>query len=505
MRATEQIQQVEAPGDRETWDATYLRWAGQAPASLSVPRNQLAQQIRQSKRTIGLAAASAPALLEARLAPPLPEFAKHLEHSGNSEFRRGLYVVLIGLGLAGAWAGFVPLSGAIVASGTVVSASDAKKVQHPTGGVVREILVHDGSEVAAGDVLLRLDPTNARGTMQIAAKRLLEARALIQRLKAERDGLVKPAPAISTVEWTNQPDEEAVRSSQQSLLEAHAKARKQAIAMQKMQVDELKHAIASAQSQLVSKQQEREMVGEELAGVEALFRDKLTTVSRVMALRRNAAELDGAIGSLQASIAETQAKIAEAKLQLDHQLDDVQMKVLTDLREAEDKESDLVEQQRMAGEQLSEIDIRAPQSGIVHDLSVHTVGGVVTPAEVLMLIAPDGDELLVETQVQPKDIDQVTAGQPAMLRFVAFDRNTTPQLQGTVAYVSPDTTRDPRTNAPTYTTRVAISADEISKLGKLRLMAGMPAEVYLTTRSRTALTYLFKPLIDQFARTFRGR
>jgi HlyD family secretion protein len=179
--------------------------------------------------------------------------------------------------------------------------------------------------------------------------------------------------------------------------------------------------------------------------------------------------------------------------------------VLTDLREAEGKENELVEQQRMAHEQLSEIDLRAPQSGTVHDLSAHTVGGVVGPAEVMMLIVPDGDELLVEAQLQPKDIAQVAVGQTAMVRFAAFDRNATPELHGTVSYVSPDTTRDPRTNSPSYTTRVVLTPEEAKRLGDFHLMSGMPAELYLVTQSRTALSYLMKPFLDQLHRMFRGR
>ena len=482
------------------WPAPAVELA--APAAVDRPSSPLpAKQIHSLRRSPVKRPLPAPRQAQGLDGP----LATRLDESGKVEFRRGLYVVLVAVGLAGTWAGFVPLSGAVMASGSVVTASNVKKIQHPAGGVVREILVRDGSKVNSGDVLLKLDPTNVRANLQIAAKRLLETRALIRRLTAERDGAADAALLLAPIEGISEAEATAVLAAQRSLFEARDKARGQQTALQRIQLDELQHSIESSRSQLASRQDERGMVATELTGIEALFRDKLVTVSRVMALRRDQARLDGDAGALQASIAETQSKIAETKLQLARQREDFQMQVLADLREAEGKESELVEQHAMALEQLREIDIRAPQAGTIHDLSVHTLGGVVGPGEALMLIAPDSDDLQVEAQLQPKDIDQVTPGQTAMLRFAAFDRNSTPELRGTVSYVSPDTTRDPRSNAALYTTRISIPAEEVRRLGDLHLIAGMPAEIYLVTESRTALTYLTKPLFDQVHRMFRGR
>lgn len=512
--------------DCRNWDATFMRGAAGRNGSIAKARPQPLPVRHQEREVVPAparvrlpepAAALPPVAVARSLVPPPmrapapkpatlePTLASLLERSGKHEFRRGIYVVGLALGLAGTWAGFVPLSGAVVASGSVITASSVKKIQHPVGGVVRAILVHDGSEVSAGEVLISLDPTNARANLEIAAKRLLETRALIQRLTAERDGAAEARLELVAIPGISKAQSDAVLEAQRSLFAARGGARKQQVAMLRTQAEELQHGVESAQSQLASKHEEHEMVATELTGIEALYQQKLVTLTRLMALRRDKARLDGDVGALQASISESKSKISEVKFQIAKLTDENQMQVLADLREAQGKESELVEQHTMALEQLRQIDIRAPQAGVVHDLSAHTLGGVVSPAEVLMLIAPDDDDLQVETQLQPKDIDQVAVGQPAMLRFAAFDRNTTPELRGSISYLSPDTTRDPRTNAVSYTARISIDAGEARRLGDLHLMSGMPAEIYLITQSRTALTYLLKPLADQLHRMFRGR
>jgi len=521
MRPVHGVGPPKTTSDLRDWDAAYLHAAGARSVHPPLVQHQpvLKQRPRSIPQQVRKPVAHSPPASDANsivsrqdARPPAhsaqtaaPTLAARLESAGKREFRRGLVVVGLALGLAGSWAAFVPLSGAVVASGNVVTASDAKKIQHLTGGVVREILVHDGARVDAGDVLVRLDPTNARGALAIAAKQLMETRALIQRLTSERDGKSLSQTGLPLLEGVSQADTNAAIVDQLTLSEARNLGRKQMIAIELTHIKELQHTAEAAQAQLAAKQDERDMAATELASIEDLYRQKLTTLSRLMGLRREKAELDGAIGSLQATILEAQSKIAEAKLELAKGLEDVKVKVLTDLREAQAKENELVERQKMAREQLQEIAIRAPQSGTVHDMSVHTIGGVVGPGEVLMMLAPDRDDLQIEAQLQPKDIAQVTPGQPAMLRFAAFDRNATPELLGSVTYVSPDITHDPRTNAATYTTRITIGPDEVRRLGNFHLLAGMPAEVYLITQSRTALSYLFKPLLDQLHRTFRGR
>ena len=507
-----------------TWDAVYWHGAGRlAPAPPDRPHAQTADALvapappeyLQVQPAAGAHAGTAVSRTRARpIRKPLigrerPEerrgLAAELDSSMAAELRRGLKVVILVLGLAGGWAGLVPLSGAVVTAGTVVSASDVKKIQHPSGGIVRQILVHDGMEVEAGALLVKLDTTNARAGLEIAASHLLETRAKLQRLAAERDALAAPTLTLAAIEGISTDHSRTALAAEATLLEARAKSRQQQLAVMRNHIAELRQGVEGMQAQIAAKSDERALVQVELTGITALYRDKLVTLNRLTSLRRDASRLSSESSALAVSMAEARSKIAETELQISRESLDFHTQVLGELRDAEAKAGEFAEQYTMALEQLRLTDIRAPQAGIVHDLTLHTLGGVVGPAEILMLIAPDNDDLQIEAPLQPRDIDQVTAGQPALLRLAAFDRNTTPELAGAVAYVSPDATRDPRTNAPAYKIRISIAAGQLSRLGNLHLMTGMPAEVFLTTGSRTALSYLFKPLTDQLYRMFRGR
>jgi len=178
---------------------------------------------------------------------------------------------------------------------------------------------------------------------------------------------------------------------------------------------------------------------------------------------------------------------------------------MRDLREAEAKEGELVERHLAARDQMTRTVIRAPTAGTIHELALHTVGGVVTPAEVLMLLVPDGDTLAIEARLSADKVDQVHVGQTAHVRMSAFNQRTTPELAGIVELVSADIVRDTQSGATYYDVRIALPADEVRRLGSLRLIPGMPAEVFLETESRTMLSYLFKPLTDQLSRMFRER
>ena len=517
----------------EKWDATFTYWAERranraragdgsaaiaevAPRAIAKPAPK-----RQPKRASPVAVSDPPKVAPPAVIrnPPLaatavahgalqtyaPEFTVRLEDSGQREYRRGIYVVAVAFGFAGVAAGLLPLSGGVITSGSVVSASSVKTVQPPIGGVIREILVGDGAMVDAGQVLVRLDATVASANLKAVAQRLQEIRATIQRLTAERDNKEISRTDLAPVAGIGEGATSAAVSAQAALFESRTNSRQQQIVLLKDHVAQLRLEQTSAQMQLESKTAERESVLQELAGVEPLFDQHLVTLSRVTALRRDKAQLDGAIGAFQAAVAGSRSKIAEAELQVAHFRQEFQTQVLSDLNDAQTKEGDLAGQQTAALQQLQLLEVRAPEAGTVHELAVHTIGGVVSPAETLMLIAPEDDDLQIEAEIQPKDIDQITVGQTATLRFAAFDRNSTPELHGTVAYVSPDATRDAHSNLAIYRTRISIEGSEIRRLGELHLIAGMPAEIVLSTRSRTLMSYLFKPLTDQMNRAFRGR
>jgi HlyD family secretion protein len=225
----------------------------------------------------------------------------------------------------------------------------------------------------------------------------------------------------------------------------------------------------------------------------------------VTALEREQARLEGERGQLVASIAQSKGKISETRIQILQIEQDMRTEDGKDLAEIRGKNAELVEKKVAAEDQLKRVDIRAPQDGMVHQLDVHTVGGVVSQGQQIMLIVPAADKLIVEAKVQPQDIDQVRVGQPAVLRFTSFNMRTTPELNGEVQVVSADTTQDQRSGASYYTVRIAVSPQEIARLGEVKLVPGMPVEVFIQTNVRTVVSYFMRPFHDQIAKVFREK
>src|SRR3954451_9165858 len=413
-------------------------------------------------------------------------------------------VVVLGGGVGG-WAVITELAGAVIAPGNLVVETNIKKVQHPTGGVVGELRVRDGDEVKAGDVVVRLDDTVTRANLAIVVKSLDELSARQAREEAERDGA--NAPGFPADLLARRSDAEVARliTGEQKLFETRRSARQGQKAQLKERVGQLQEQISGLNDQIVAKKREIALIGDELKGVRELWQKNLVQITRVTALERDAARLEGERGSLVSSIAQTKGKISETELQILQIDQDLRTEVGKELAEIRGKVSELVERKVAAEDQLKRVDIRAPQDGFVHQLAVHTVGGVVTPGEAIMMIVPRADLLTVEARIAPPDIDQVRVGQHAVLRFSAFNQRTTPELNGEVRVVSADVTQDQKTGVMYYTVRVALNEGEISRLEGLRLVPGMPVEAFIQTGSRTVISYLTKPLTDQVARAWRER
>ncbi|HMA75435.1 MAG TPA: HlyD family type I secretion periplasmic adaptor subunit [Xanthobacteraceae bacterium] len=429
----------------------------------------------------------------------------YILRSFESERRAGLRVLAAALLLIGGWATFVPLSGAVVIPGTVVAESNIKKIQHPTGGIIASISVRDGTRVREGDILARLDDTQVRANFQMVSQQLEEIRARISRLKAERDGHDGRALLQDASLTNHEEDGERPLTTENALLRARADARKSQRELVRNRIGQLNEEIAGLDAQIKSKQTQSELIGQELEGVQALYDKRLTTLTRLTSLQREAARLDGERGQLVSSIAETRAKISESELQLVKLDQDFRADVVKDLREAQDKEAELAERVVAARDQLNHIELRAPTAGIIHQLSVHTIGGVVRPAEVIMVLVPESDELQIDARLPANEVDQVHKGQSTLVRFSAFNQRTTPELSGIVSHVSADITQDAKSNSSYYTVRVSLPGDELARLSELQLISGMPAEVFVQTGSRTMMSYLFKPIGDQLHRMFRER
>ncbi len=411
-------------------------------------------------------------------------------------------MLIISGALAGGWATLAPLAGAVVLPGTLVVESSVKKIQHPTGGVVAEIPVEDGMHVGAGTLLVRLDDTQLKASQRLIADQLDQVRARIARLMAERDADATIHLPPQLADRQNDPGIAHLVASETSLFAARAKARQGQKDLYGSNIKQFQEQIDGLNGETQSKSAQLALIATELKGVEELYSKNLVPLTRLTTLQRESAQLEGERAQLAATIAETNAKIGQARLQIVQIDQNFRSEVMKDLREAQDKEAELMERNVAAKDQLARVDIRAPTSGIVHQLTVHTIGGVIRAGEVIMEIVPDTDALEIEGHLPPNEIDQVERGQRAYLQFSTLDRQTMPEVRGTVTYISADLSHDERGGAGFYTVKVDLPEGERRHLDGMTLISGMPVEIFLQTRSRTMLSYLLKPITDQLRRMF---
>lgn len=419
----------------------------------------------------------------------------------------GLAVLAVLAGTVGVWATTAPLSGAVIAAGQVVVESNVRRIQHPTGGIVGAIHVNDGDRVKAGDVLVRLDETTARANLGMIDNQRNQLAARKARLEAERDGRTEmvPPPALAAPE--GDADGLAaiagILAGETTLFRSRWVAREGQVSQLKERIAQIREEIGGLDAQNVSKHEQIRLIEQELGGVRKLYAKNLIALSRLTSLEREAARLSGEAGQLVAEIARAKGRITETELQIIQIDQDQRREVAAELREVDARLADLAERRVAALDQLKRIELRAPQDGIVHQKAVHTIGGVVSAGEQIMLIVPERDRLVIEARVEPQTIDRLKLGQPVLLRFSAFDSATTPDLAGTLTRISADLTRDSQTNLSYYVTRIALQAGEEEKLAGKPLVPGMPVEAFIQTGARTAVTYLMKPIEDQLMRAFR--
>jgi HlyD family secretion protein len=418
----------------------------------------------------------------------------------------GLAVVAVLAGGLGGWGSTALISGALIAPGAVVVDSNVKKVQHPTGGVVGEVRARDGDLVRAGDVVVRLDDTVTKASLAIVTKTLDGLWARGARLEAEQRGADSVVFPRMLLDRAGDPDVRNVIASESKLFEVRVYGRIGQKAQLRERVTQLNEEIAGLAAQEKAKNQEIALVEKELVGVRELYDKHLVQISRLTVLERDAARLNGERAQYIASRAQAKGKITETELQIIQVDKDLVSEVSKDLRETNDKIGEFVERKVTAEDQLRRVDIRAPQAGMVLQSTVHTVGGVITAGDAIMMIVPQADDLAVEAKVNPQDIDKLQIGQKTLLRLSAFNQRTTPELNGVVTRVSPDVTTEQRTGQSYYTIRVSMPPAEIARLGdNNKLIPGMPVEAFVQTGDRTLLSYLIKPLSDQLMRAFREK
>ena len=402
---------------------------------------------------------------------------------------------------AGGWAATAQLTGAVIAPGMVKVDQNLKSIQHRDGGIISEINVREGDFVTKGQVMLRLDDAETRAELSIVKTQLVELMARQVRLIAERDNL--DTIILSEELARNKNDFNHIVFGEKRLFEGNRQNRKSQTEQLQLGIDQLGEEIKGLQSQHDAKVDEIALVTVEHGKIKGLTEKRLIETSRKYIIDREMAKLVGEKGEIEANIARAKARMSEIRIQIIAVDETARTEAQRELSSIEPKLSELRERRVAIEDRLSRTDIRAPLSGTVNELSVHTIGGVITPAEKLVTLVPVDAALKIEAKLSPTDIDQVFVGQPSKLRFSAFNQRTTPELHGRIAYVSAATSSDPATGQVYYLADVVVPAEELEKLGDNNLLPGMPVEVFVSTEERTAMSFLAKPLADQFSRAFR--
>ncbi len=412
-------------------------------------------------------------------------------------------IALMGLAIFG-WAAQTELTGAVVGGGRVMLQSNEKLVQHPTGGVVGQIRVDDGTRVKEGETLLQLDDTLLKANLDIVDSALSALKARLARLQAERDRAATITFPADMVANPTQADLDSMRSEMQ-FFETRRRTLKNHQDQLRQKIDQLTQQVKGYDITIDSRKRQWDLVKTELATAQSLLDKNLSTRSQVATLQQNAARLEGEYGSFITDRGGLLAQIAETNVQITGLEEESLSDVMRDLRDTESKIAEQQARRIAAQDQLSRIDIKAPVSGVVHELAVHTVGGVINPGETILKIVPATAPLQFELRISPIDIDQVHVGQQARIRFPAFNRSHTPEVQGTVTYVAADASTDRQTERSYYDIRITPEADIHAKLAEkgVALVPGMPVEAFIATENRTALSYFLKPLTDQIRHAFR--
>lgn len=409
-----------------------------------------------------------------RASPPAQD-----DDSGRNEIRAGVIALLVFFVGFGGWAAFAPLDAAVVAPGVVVVSGNRQTVQHRDGGVVSRIAVEEGSRVEEGQILIELGAPELVAQERALLSQVVDLQMQRARLTAEQRG-------VTTLE--RPPEWAAFSPDDRAVADAAYERNRREFGRRSGAWSEFDARIAGYRGEIASINRQENLLQEELSGMRELAAEQLVPMTRVRALERSLAELQGRRAELTAMIATTQQERYQ------------------ELRRVDARLAELTPQLAGARQQLELTRLRAPVSGTVVGLSVHTVGGVVSPGQRVLDIVPDGQELIVEAQVRPEDADDLTVGQTTEVRITAFGGRNLPIVRGQVRQVSADRFTDERTGHGYFLTQVAVSPQELERLtdaGGRRLRAGLPAQVIVPTRQRTALQYLLEPLNQTLWRSLR--
>ncbi|MDO6729684.1 HlyD family type I secretion periplasmic adaptor subunit [Marinovum sp. 2_MG-2023] len=417
----------------------------------------------------------------------------------------GVFFLVVLLGGFVAWAAVSQISGAVIASGQVEVDQNRQAIQHPDGGVVAELLVREGDMVEDGDVLIRLDPDLLRSKFTVTRDQLHEIMARHARLAAERDGAEEPV--FSDLLLAVARDEPAVAeliAGQTRLFHARAESLTRETDQLRNQTEQMRVQIEGIEAQQQALSQQLELIGRELADQQQLLDKGLAQASRVLALQRQQAQLSGQAGELTAQKARALARISEIEISILSVGARLREQAISELRDLQLRERELLEQVNSYEDQLGRMDVRAPVAGVVYGLAVFGPSSVARPADPLMYLVPRDRPAIITARIAPINIDELYIGQEVLLRLTSLSQNESPEIYGEVSQLSADAFVDEVSRQPYYRAEIALLPGEVLKLPEgVELIPGMPIEAFIHTDDRTPLAYFLKPLTDYFARAFR--
>jgi HlyD family type I secretion membrane fusion protein len=418
--------------------------------------------------------------------------------------RTGYAVIILAFGVMGGWAALSPLGSAVMGPGVLAVDTNKKTVQHLEGGIIREILVHEGDHVEAGQVLFRLDDTQPKANVAIIENQLLTGLARQARLAAELGGRQIEFPA-QLRSRSDSPDVARIMDDELKQFRERKGTLDAQIAVLQSRGEQLRKEIDGIDETRNADQQQVNYIKDELKGVQELFDKQLVAKSRYLALERERSRIDGEIGRLTSDRAKAEKGIGESQLQMAQIKQQFAEQASRDLVDAREKIADLQSKLVVAKDVLKRLDIKSPVSGKVQGLKVFTIGAVIRQGEPLLDVVPDHAKLIVQAHISPNDIEGLTAGQTAEVRFPAFHDRTMPMIKGKVTSVSRDRLVDEATKQPYYLALVDVDPEDIPQKYRDKTIPGLAAEVIVPTEERTALNYLVGPLVDQLRTSFREK
>jgi HlyD family secretion protein len=411
----------------------------------------------------------------------------------------------VGTGLGG-WSVAAKIDSAVVTSGTFAVKSNPQAVQHPEGGVVGAILAKQGQLVQEGQVLVRLDAAKVISETEIVERRLIDLTAERARLEAEqadRDTIQAPLPPVDGPRARQTLN--TALAAQQTMLTERRSTRANQLAQLFERKSQVENQIKGLNDQLTAVKGEMEQAAADLEDQRMLDKKGLIRRPILRQTEREVSRLQGQIGDTEARIASARSQLTETQFKIAEATRNSRSEALTQLQLVTEKIAEAEQQRTASLDRLQRLEIRAPRTGLVHELAIHTVGGVIGAGQTVMSIIPNTDPLVVHAKIRPTDIDQVHLGQPATVRISSFKLPTPPELDGVVTNMSPDEVRDERSGQSYFTVTITIAPDENSKLQGKELTPGLPAEVLIRGETRRVITYLTQPLFDRIGLAFREK